>query len=243
MTLDEAIAHARTEYERLQWEGENKCASEHLQLCRWLKELKLLKSGDVTLLRIKETLDNADDDADIEDVLDDIRNIFDAAQEASDSERFLALIGRIVDIKPNENCLEGMRCPNCGWTQSFDVEASCAVTVKDDGTDDARDFEWDDNNWCVCCNCGFNSVVAGFKKDRYHRTVYQLEVLSRDRISDDMCLRDIIEEATTGGYSADFDVVSRDVVGREEMAELLIKQNSDPDFLLDLDEELEDTNE
>lgn len=67
---------------------------------------------------------------------------------------------------PNENCLEGMQCPECGDFGPFKIFAtkSGMVEVSDDGTDDLQgDTEWDDDSACECCGCGHLGTVRKFK--------------------------------------------------------------------------------
>lgn len=66
---------------------------------------------------------------------------------------------------PNENCLEGMRCPECGSFGPFKILASKSgmVEVSDDGTDDIQgNTEWDDDSTCECCECDHLSTVRKF---------------------------------------------------------------------------------
>lgn len=46
---------------------------------------------------------------------------------------------------PNTNCLEGWECPVCAHAGPFGVVATCSVKLYDDGTQDARDFDWADD--------------------------------------------------------------------------------------------------
>jgi hypothetical protein len=39
-------------------------------------------------------------------------------------------------IMTNKNCLEGIRCPQCGYEDAFRIEAQIRVYVTDDGTED-----------------------------------------------------------------------------------------------------------
>lgn len=65
---------------------------------------------------------------------------------------------------PNANCLEGMRCPECGYEKSFDIEIRKFVTVYDDGTDDTGgDTHWDDESLCQCNQCQFVGRVKDFR--------------------------------------------------------------------------------
>lgn len=73
--------------------------------------------------------------------------------------------------RPNDNCLKGFQCPTCGWTDSFDIVAECTVTMLDGGTTDERDFEWDGDAHCSCCNCSLNGTVQHFRMDARQQLV------------------------------------------------------------------------
>jgi hypothetical protein len=62
----------------------------------------------------------------------------------------------------NNNCLEGMGCPNCGSEGPFKIEAVSTFTVSDDGTEDHGDVEWDDESFCQCEDCDHKGTVADF---------------------------------------------------------------------------------
>jgi hypothetical protein len=62
----------------------------------------------------------------------------------------------------NTNCLAGWKCPNCGFTESFNIDARCTVEVHDDGTDDATGFEWSDDDTARCNKCGASGTVKWF---------------------------------------------------------------------------------
>ncbi len=67
---------------------------------------------------------------------------------------------------PNENCLEGVKCPKCGHEKSFDIMVSAIARVNDGGIDRCEDYEWDDDSFCACRNCEFQGVVRDFKKPK-----------------------------------------------------------------------------
>jgi hypothetical protein len=64
---------------------------------------------------------------------------------------------------PNVNCLEGMRCPNCGSEGPFRIRAEVSVTVTDDGTDDYDNVDWYNTSSCACLACQFQENVEDFK--------------------------------------------------------------------------------
>lgn len=67
-------------------------------------------------------------------------------------------------------------------------------------------------------------------KTKYYRTVFQIEVLSEDRISGDADLEYILSAITDGDCSGVVRCVSSLPVSAKAMARLLIEQGSDPGF-------------
>ena len=67
----------------------------------------------------------------------------------------------------NTNCLEGIQCLGCGSEGPFEIKVKVYITVHDDGTDDIiGDVEWDDDDPCICPECGKHGTVADFKVGR-----------------------------------------------------------------------------
>jgi predicted nucleic-acid-binding Zn-ribbon protein len=64
----------------------------------------------------------------------------------------------------NRNCLEGFKCPKCGYEHRFDIESTTTVTMTDDGEDGHGDIEWEDDSACTCCECGHTGTVKDFKE-------------------------------------------------------------------------------
>lgn len=64
----------------------------------------------------------------------------------------------------NVNCLEGIRCPRCGYERSFEIEIRKFVTVYDDGMDDTGgDTHWDDDSFFQYNQCQFEGRVKDFR--------------------------------------------------------------------------------
>lgn len=65
----------------------------------------------------------------------------------------------------NTNCLEGIRCPECGFEDRFEIEGTSLFTVVDDGTDDHTGVDWTGES-CACGNpdCGYSASLAEFEK-------------------------------------------------------------------------------
>lgn len=65
----------------------------------------------------------------------------------------------------NTNCLEGIRCPNCGQEDRFFVVGCAEFEVTDDGSDAVGDHEWDDGCSTRCPECGFDGELKEFRKN------------------------------------------------------------------------------
>jgi hypothetical protein len=62
----------------------------------------------------------------------------------------------------NTNCLENIKCPECGNEESFRITATAVFTVFDDGTDDHGDVEWGDDSYAECTRCHHHGAVKDF---------------------------------------------------------------------------------
>lgn len=69
-------------------------------------------------------------------------------------------------IKPNVNCLEGKRCPECGSHGPFEVVVSMRVLLYDTGTDDAADrtIEYGDDARTICNSCRHEGKFGDFNE-------------------------------------------------------------------------------
>jgi len=64
---------------------------------------------------------------------------------------------------PNENCLEGMKCPKCGHEDAFGIACDIVMLVTDEGIyDNIGDYDWDDDAYCECRECGHHGTVKDF---------------------------------------------------------------------------------
>lgn len=64
----------------------------------------------------------------------------------------------------NTNCLEGVRCPNCGQENRFTITALVDCDVTDDGawaTDNSH-YDWDGDSPCTCPACGRHGRLREF---------------------------------------------------------------------------------
>lgn len=64
----------------------------------------------------------------------------------------------------NTNCLEGIKCPDCGNEESFRIAARTIATVTDDGTEDYGDMEWDDDSYAECAACLRHGTLKDFRE-------------------------------------------------------------------------------
>lgn len=68
----------------------------------------------------------------------------------------------------NDNCLEGMICPNpeCKSEGPFRIVSTLSVLVYDDGTEDDKmsgNTEWDSGSPCSCYECNHAGKVRDFQ--------------------------------------------------------------------------------
>src|SRR5262245_8562268 len=68
----------------------------------------------------------------------------------------------------NDNCLEGIHCPQCGNEDRFMIAASIVAEVTDDGADVAspqsgNGFQWDDSSMTRCPNCDRAGPLKDFR--------------------------------------------------------------------------------
>jgi hypothetical protein len=63
----------------------------------------------------------------------------------------------------NTNCLEGMRCPQCGSEGPFRIRCEVLVLFEDDGSiEELSGSEWDDDSLCECAECDHSGAVKDF---------------------------------------------------------------------------------
>jgi hypothetical protein len=70
-----------------------------------------------------------------------------------------------LDDNPNTNCLDGMRCPECGSYKPFDIVVGCIARTFDSGVEHTWDFDWSFESSCTCVICGHHGQVKDFKED------------------------------------------------------------------------------
>ena len=62
------------------------------------------------------------------------------------------------------NCLQGIRCPECGQEDRFEIEIKVMVEVTDEGTGDftSNVGDWEDSSYIACKECRHPGTVAEF---------------------------------------------------------------------------------
>jgi hypothetical protein len=65
----------------------------------------------------------------------------------------------------NENCLKGIRCPQCGNQDRFLIVARIMVDVTDAGADIANGpgMEWDEDSLTICPECDRDGPLREFR--------------------------------------------------------------------------------
>ena len=65
----------------------------------------------------------------------------------------------------NANCLEGIRCPDCGNKDRLFITVLIRADVTDDGADVAvgSDFYWDDDSFAICPECDRDGPLVKFR--------------------------------------------------------------------------------
>jgi hypothetical protein len=64
----------------------------------------------------------------------------------------------------NQNCLAGVKCPECGNENHFLIVATILADVTDGGADiaDGSDFHWDDASMTRCPDCDKDGPLSEF---------------------------------------------------------------------------------
>jgi hypothetical protein len=62
----------------------------------------------------------------------------------------------------NTNCLENIKCPECGNEHTFHIAATTTATVTDEGVEDYTDMEWNDDSYADCAQCFHHGTLKDF---------------------------------------------------------------------------------
>ena len=63
----------------------------------------------------------------------------------------------------NENCLEGVKCTDCGNEDAFYIQSTAIMYVTDDGAECRSDIEWNDESHTQCAKCERSGKLTDFK--------------------------------------------------------------------------------
>jgi hypothetical protein len=66
---------------------------------------------------------------------------------------------------PNENVLEGFKCPKCGSEGNFKIEVCTVIEFNDEegAIDEGADKEWQPESFCACVACDHAATVKDFQ--------------------------------------------------------------------------------
>ena len=79
----------------------------------------------------------------------------------------------------NTNCLEGVKCPECGQEDKFEVAGQCLFVVTDHGAEAKGDIEYNDHRFAVCPVCDFEGTWGDFKvNNQKPKTIYEITITS-----------------------------------------------------------------
>lgn len=64
----------------------------------------------------------------------------------------------------NTNCLQGLRCPQCGSYEPFHIEVLTVVQMWDDGTESdlGGGLDWKEDSYIDCYACQHSGTVKDF---------------------------------------------------------------------------------
>lgn len=82
--------------------------------------------------------------------------------KATIKEALLAFEGLPVEEDRNDNCLAGMKCPECGSLEPFVIECKACVLMHDEGSDEVGNLDWENDSFCKCEECEFHGTVSDF---------------------------------------------------------------------------------
>jgi len=95
------------------------------------------------------------------DALDGLINFIDSIQDDAVDKSGLAEKTVFGEVE-NENCLAGMRCPECGGLGPFEIETATTVTMADTGSLATHDIEFGAFAHISCPRCGHEGKVWQF---------------------------------------------------------------------------------
>ena len=84
--------------------------------------------------------------------------------------------------RTNVNCLEGLKCPQCGQSDRLLIEGTSVFEVVDDGTESHSSVEWNDSSVTQCPECHLGADLKHFQiKPENEDKTYEVVVYARSR--------------------------------------------------------------
>lgn len=88
---------------------------------------------------------------------------------------------------PNNNCLQGVKCPKCGSFGDFKTVVSSTMRVSDDGTEElGGDTEFETDAWTQCCECQHQGVWWDFQEENHGKKRPAPRALSAEKQIEDL---------------------------------------------------------
>lgn len=99
----------------------------------------------------------------------------------------------------NSNCLEGIRCPQCGHTEHFFITGTSLFEVYDDGTEGHEDVEWT-GDYIRCFNCNRTGKLEEFRAMTGEEKARLIDAITLDCLQDNHVLRDVVRDHVEHTY-------------------------------------------
>ena len=71
-------------------------------------------------------------------------------------------MNELASKQVNTNCLENIRCPDCGSLEPFQILSSCVATWTDDGVLNPKEFSRHPDGFISCNKCSHSGLVSEF---------------------------------------------------------------------------------
>ncbi len=89
----------------------------------------------------------------------------------------------------NENCLSGIRCPNCGSEEPFVITVQTLMRMFDDGSDTHGDVDWNEGSGCSCESCKHAGLIRDFRTPPFEGnkviTAKEMALIINDLLAND----------------------------------------------------------
>ena len=89
----------------------------------------------------------------------------------------------------NQNCLSGLRCPNCGNEEPLVIGIHTLMRMLDKGSDAHGDAEWNEESSCSCEACQYTGLIRDFRippvEGNKIITASELAMITNDLLAND----------------------------------------------------------